>query len=256
EDFKTKLLNLREVICADTRTQDCFSFTFIGHGYIEETIEFIELQGYKDEVNNYGNASNNRDYKNYDNLLENSFVNDGFFCDNESNKDDSNNIADSELSTNQGVEDTNIHRNYETDNLNAESMDDIRVGFPARLIYEMFTPQQCPKLEGVPKLFYIQACRGDKIDAPLHVVDDNYQLCSHENAVRAFKPNSQLKKQINLKPVTLASYSDLYVFCSSFSGYISYFTRREGKSFFIEEICNIYKSDHKKNTLSEMNAKV
>ncbi|CAL4164038.1 unnamed protein product [Meganyctiphanes norvegica] len=29
EDFKTKLLNLREVISADTGTQDCFSFTFI-----------------------------------------------------------------------------------------------------------------------------------------------------------------------------------------------------------------------------------
>ncbi|CAL4062784.1 unnamed protein product, partial [Meganyctiphanes norvegica] len=113
-----------------------------------------------------------------------------------------------------------------------------------------------PRLAGVPKLFYIQACRGDKIDTPEHIVDENYQMCTHETAGRAFITNTILDDQINLTPDTLASYSDLYVFCSSFTGYFSYFSRREGKSFFIKELCDVYRRDHTKHTLSEMNTKV
>ncbi|CAL4107231.1 unnamed protein product, partial [Meganyctiphanes norvegica] len=160
-------------------------------------------------------------------------------------KDDSNNIENGE----QPIVD-------DIGSMSSVSMNFVRVGFPVRLIYEMFTPQLCPKLLGIPKLFYIQACRGDKIDTPLHIIDDNYQMCSHETAGRAFIANPLSDNQINLKAETVASYSDLYVFCSSFSGYFSYFSRRKGKSFFIEEICNIYKKDHKKQSLSEMNIKV
>ncbi|CAL4063424.1 unnamed protein product, partial [Meganyctiphanes norvegica] len=34
-----------------------------------------------------------------------------------------------------------------------------RIGYPIRLIYEEFTPEKCPNLIGVPKLFYIQRRR-------------------------------------------------------------------------------------------------
>ncbi|CAL4058566.1 unnamed protein product, partial [Meganyctiphanes norvegica] len=107
-----------------------------------------------------------------------------------------------------------------------------------------------------PKLFYIQACRGEKIDNPLLIVDENYIFHSNETTARAFITNPRIENKINLTSETVASCSDLYVFCSSFAGYFSYFSRKKGNSFFIEEICNIYKKDYKKHTLSEMNTKV
>ncbi|CAL4131140.1 unnamed protein product, partial [Meganyctiphanes norvegica] len=113
-----------------------------------------------------------------------------------------------------------------------------------------------PRLTGVPKLFYIQACRGDKIDKPARIVHGNYESYSHETAGRAFITNTIFDNQMNPTSDSLASYSDLYVFCSSFTGYFSYFSRREGKSLFIKELCDVYRRDHTKHTLSEMNTKV
>ncbi|CAL4199024.1 unnamed protein product, partial [Meganyctiphanes norvegica] len=119
-----------------------------------------------------------------------------------------------------------------------------------------FIPQNSPNLEGVPKLFYIQACRGDKVDYPACFVDENYKITNIDIGEASPVPRPTFNNKTEFRAETLASYSDILVFCSSFSGYFSYFQRKEGKSFFIEEICKVYNSDHKRNTLSEMNSKV
>ncbi|CAL4058568.1 unnamed protein product, partial [Meganyctiphanes norvegica] len=297
EDFKMKLLNCRKVISADTRPQDCFSFTFIGHGYTEDKTEFIELKGFYDE---YDDDYSNDMYCTRENTLaESRFAENGYFVDDGSNEgenhikeneqkcivglNNSNNTENSELSMNleggdndiqsngtenselltnleggdndiqsNGTEnselltnleggDNDIQSNAETDSVGSMPGDYIKIGFPVRLIYELFTSQQCPRLAEVPKLFYIQACRGEKIDNPLLIVDENYLIHSNETAARAFITNPRTENKINLTSETVASCSDLYVFCSSFSGYFSYFSRKKGNSFFIEEICNIYK---------------
>ncbi|CAL4119908.1 unnamed protein product [Meganyctiphanes norvegica] len=375
EDFKMKLINCRKVISTDTRPQDCFSFTFIGHGYTEEQTEFIELKGFSDE---YDDDYSNDMYCTRENTLaENRFEENGYFVDDESNEvenhikkneqkcivslNNSNNTENSEISMNleggdndiqsNGTENSvvlpnleggdndkksndtenrelltnleggdndiqsnatenselltnleggdndiqsnatenselltnlegedndiqsndtensellinleggnnDIQSNVETDSVGSMPGDYIKIGFPVRLIYELFTSQQCPRLGEVPKLFYIQACRGEKIDNPLLIVDENYLIHSNETAARAFITIPRIGNKINLTSETVASCSDLYVFCSSFAGYFSYFSRKKGNSFFIEEICKIYKKDYKKHTLSEMNTKV
>ncbi|CAL4075140.1 unnamed protein product, partial [Meganyctiphanes norvegica] len=76
----------------------------------------------------------------------------------------SNGTENSELLTNLEGGDNDIQSHVETDSVGSMPGDYIKIGFPVRLIYELFTSQQCPRLAEVPKLFYIQACRGEKID--------------------------------------------------------------------------------------------
>ncbi|XP_018021912.1 caspase-1-like isoform X1 [Hyalella azteca] len=82
--------------------------------------------------------------------------------------------------------------------------------FRTTKLWEPFTGDKCPTLAGKPKLFFIQACRGDKIDkgVGLRVTTDSIAFTAEEYVVPA--------------------HADLLVMWGSFEGLFSFRSSRGG----------------------------
>ena len=86
--------------------------------------------------------------------------------------------------------------------------------YPTHKIWEFFTADKCPSLAGKPKLFFLQACQGSKMDAGASV---NLKRTSTDNFASYRTP----------------LYSDFLLAHSTVSGYYSWRNTVQG-SWFIQ----------------------
>lgn len=92
-------------------------------------------------------------------------------------------------------------------------------GIPFENIYAFFTANKCPSLAGKPKLFFIQACQGDKLDSGVtmnnHLQTDGESLMSYKIPIHA----------------------DFLIACSTVPGFVSWRNEITG-SCFIQNLCD------------------
>ncbi|XP_015190533.1 PREDICTED: caspase-like [Polistes dominula] len=107
-------------------------------------------------------------------------------------------------------------------------------------LWSPFSENNCPSLKGKPKLFFIQACRGDDVDAGTELqYEENTQFkqqLSSENSL----PDVSV---YNLSPMELQKLNtpderDFLIGYATCLDYIAYTT--ENGSWFIQEICSMF----------------
>uniref|UniRef100_T1J912 Caspase-1 n=1 Tax=Strigamia maritima TaxID=126957 RepID=T1J912_STRMM len=86
-------------------------------------------------------------------------------------------------------------------------------------LWEPFTADKCPSLAGKPKLFFIQACQGDRLDAGVNVIDKG--------------DNSHYYK--------IPTYADILIHYSTIPGFFSWRNTNEG-SWFIQAVSAVFHS--------------
>lgn len=91
---------------------------------------------------------------------------------------------------------------------------------------ELFTPNSIEELAIKPKLFFIQACRGDTVDKGKVITHDTID-------------HGYVKE---VKTFTHPSFADLSIAYSSHQGHISFRSATHG-SWFIQELCNVIKDN-------------
>lgn len=91
-------------------------------------------------------------------------------------------------------------------------------GIAFESLYAFFTANRCPTLAGKPKLFFIQACQGDKVDSGVTMVNrtqtDGVSTMSYKIPIQA----------------------DFLIACSTIPGYVSWRNETTGTSF-IQNLC-------------------
>ncbi|KAF7407289.1 caspase-1-like [Vespula maculifrons] len=91
--------------------------------------------------------------------------------------------------------------------------------YKADTIWSYFTSDKCPTLAGKPKLFFIQACQGDKLDSGFSLKErTETDSSSHTNTFR------------------IPSHADFLIAYSTIPGYYSWRNTTRG-SWFIQALC-------------------
>lgn len=115
-------------------------------------------------------------------------------------------------------------------------------------IYAMFNNENCEALRGKPKLFFIQACRGDKHDAGIPVEDTT-------DAGLTPKAGVATVKDTPYNP----TWTDIYVAHSTTEGYVSNKNPVTG-SWFMTALFEVFSATayntHLENMMKEITAKV
>lgn len=100
--------------------------------------------------------------------------------------------------------------------------------FRAEELWEPFTGDRCPSLAGKPKLFFVQACQGDRVDrgVPLDVTDSG------------------------TKCVKIPAYADFLIAYSTIPGFYSWRNTESG-SWFMQALCEVLRhKSHQTDLLS------
>ncbi|XP_053945489.1 caspase-3-like [Anastrepha ludens] len=98
-------------------------------------------------------------------------------------------------------------------------------------LWEPFLGTNCPTLLGKPKLFFVQACRGKRVDQP---VLSRLMMRSNFDAIPEFSNFSEPIYTTYAIPST----ADILVMYSTFEDYYS-FRHSESGSWFIQSLCSI-----------------
>ncbi|KAJ8945946.1 hypothetical protein NQ318_016774 [Aromia moschata] len=102
--------------------------------------------------------------------------------------------------------------------------------FPTRKLWTPFSGIHCPSLAGKPKLFFIQACRGDKTDPGV--------------MVNCTETDSSQDENVYSIPVT----ADTLIMYSTVEGYFSWRDPKNG-SYFIQSLVRQLKEHHQNRDL-------
>ncbi|XP_026647412.2 caspase-10 isoform X1 [Zonotrichia albicollis] len=94
-----------------------------------------------------------------------------------------------------------------------------------RVLTSHFTAKQCPQLAAKPKLFFIQACQGDKIQCPVYVVTDGPTPDASSVQERVFLSES------------IPEEADFLLGMATVDGYVSFRHMEEG-SWYIQALCS------------------
>lgn len=106
-----------------------------------------------------------------------------------------------------------------------------------RLITEMFKENNCPTLANKPKLFFIQACRGEELAETVEVADGMSQDYTDWGGYQV------ITKEIPI-------YKDYLLAYSAPPGFYSF--RRGLGSWFVTALCNVLQTCHKDKDLMTM----
>ncbi|XP_041130362.1 caspase-9-like isoform X2 [Polyodon spathula] len=115
---------------------------------------------------------------------------------------------------------------------------------PVQNITNYFNGQNCPTLQGKPKLFFIQACGGDQKDTGFEVCPDEFEpaasgIDNHTDAM-PMSPREELGKysdELDAR-ASLPTPSDILVSYSTFPGYVSWRDTQAG-SWYVETLDNV-----------------
>ncbi|XP_066581905.1 caspase-1-like [Prorops nasuta] len=99
--------------------------------------------------------------------------------------------------------------------------------YPVEMLWTCFSADHCPTLAGKPKLFFIQACRGTRLDSGV-------QLLSQTDG----RGNSY----------SIPTFADILVAFSTYDGFYSWRNPDEG-SWFIQALCEELKENGRKRDL-------
>uniref|UniRef100_A0A182STF3 Caspase n=1 Tax=Anopheles maculatus TaxID=74869 RepID=A0A182STF3_9DIPT len=106
-------------------------------------------------------------------------------------------------------------------------------------LWENFVGKACPSLLGKPKLFFIQACRGNNLDTGVRLNQSISQaartVCS-TGARELPQPNIQPGRSKSIQ-YAIPSMADLLVMYSTYKGHYAWRNPNRG-SWFIEALCN------------------
>lgn len=108
------------------------------------------------------------------------------------------------------------------------------VPYTLDIILNYFTGQKCPTLAGKPKIFFIQSCRGDLLDAGIRMRTDNIPTSSNSTVNR--QNETILKKDININSYKIPVNADFLIAYSTKDGYLSWKNNKQG-SYFIQSLC-------------------
>uniref|UniRef100_A0A6M2DRV0 Putative caspase domain protein n=1 Tax=Xenopsylla cheopis TaxID=163159 RepID=A0A6M2DRV0_XENCH len=109
--------------------------------------------------------------------------------------------------------------------------------YPVDLLWNKITGDKCPTLAGKPKLIFIQACRGDEVDAGV-------QLASRTgDQVDTVAKNSAA--------YTIPANADILVMYSTFAGHTSFRIPQVG-SWFIQSLCTELEEKAKSHSLLDI----
>jgi caspase 7 len=118
--------------------------------------------------------------------------------------------------------------------------------FKVEGLWKKFIGDNCPSLVGKPKLFFIQACRGNLCDPGVLCFE---KKVSHSESIKNFMQSSSVTEQANemLKSDTsfvIPTLTDVLVMYSTAEGYFSFRNPADG-SWFIQALCEeLRESDH------------
>ena len=101
---------------------------------------------------------------------------------------------------------------------------------PLENIFFYFTISNCPSLSGKPKLFFIQACRGERFDSGTLV---NSQICDQKINFDYTISDNRNGESFFLIPNEV----DFLVHYSTYPGHVSWRNKVDG-SWFIQELCH------------------
>ncbi|XP_063217236.1 caspase-1-like isoform X2 [Bacillus rossius redtenbacheri] len=92
--------------------------------------------------------------------------------------------------------------------------------YPAEILWLPFTPDRCESLGGKPKIFVIQACRGDRLDTGVRMVARS--TTQTDSSVQSYK---------------LPLYADFLIAYSSVDGFYSFRNPEEG-TWYVQCLCS------------------
>ncbi|CAD6995113.1 unnamed protein product [Ceratitis capitata] len=105
------------------------------------------------------------------------------------------------------------------------------MSYPVERLWQPFFGENCTSLINKPKIFFIQACRGERLDKP--VVFNEFSVMT-----RQIGPT-----ELDEKPATITyaipNTADLLVMYSTFEKYYS-FRNVENGSWFIQSLCDVF----------------
>ncbi|XP_022341801.2 caspase-6-like [Crassostrea virginica] len=87
-----------------------------------------------------------------------------------------------------------------------------------RDIMDTFDDQKCRALRGKPRLFFIQACRGNDVDEGVDLIDDGTKI----------EKDNNVDEYVNQDVFQIPCYNDSLVMFSSASGKYAWFDEKEG----------------------------
>ncbi|KAI5609057.1 caspase-9, partial [Silurus asotus] len=128
---------------------------------------------------------------------------------------------------------------------------------PVQIITNYLNGQNCPSLQGKPKLFFIQACGGGEKDTGFEVSPDEVQ-CTEvrlDEQVDAI-PTSSSSDSLSMSDepdarTTLPTPSDILVSYSTFPGYVSWRDTNKG-SWYVETLDSILETNAATDDLATM----
>lgn len=114
---------------------------------------------------------------------------------------------------------------------------------PVQYITKYLNGQNCPSLQGKPKLFFIQACGGDEKDTGYEVSCDEVEPSGGADDQTDAIPASSSSDSLSMSDepdarATLPTPSDILVSYSTFPGFVSWRDPKAG-SWFVETLDNI-----------------
>ncbi|CAH2274995.1 caspase-7-like [Pelobates cultripes] len=101
-----------------------------------------------------------------------------------------------------------------------------------RDLYDSLSPKNCPALAGIPKLFFIQACRGKEIDEGVVLETDSAE-CEADTFCHSW----------NLP-------SDTVVMFATSEGYVAF--QNPAGSFFLQTLCDIIEGEERELALNQI----
>lgn len=101
------------------------------------------------------------------------------------------------------------------------------------LLWQSFTPDKCVTLAGKPKVFFVQACRGQKLDSGIHLVRASTEI---DSGCDSYK---------------IPKMADFLIAYSTAEGYYSWRNPENG-TWFVQSLCRVLREHHLTKDLLRM----